>query len=169
MSAAIAWISSTMTVRTFAKSARERSAVRRMNSDSGVVTSTCGGVRSIFARSDCGVSPVRVAVRIGASPIPRSAARAFSSASGVSRFLRMSFVSALSGETYTTNVSSGSSPSAARRTRSSRQSVNAASVLPEPVGAETSTSRPARINGQPWTCGSVGSPYRSANQSATSG
>ena len=95
----MAWISSTITVETRAKSRRDFSAVSRMKSDSGVVTSTCGGRRSIFCRSDCGVSPVRVAVRIGASASPSAAAAASSSPSGVSRFLRMSLVSALSGET----------------------------------------------------------------------
>ena len=88
-----------MTVCTRAKSARDFSAVSIMYSDSGVVTSTCGGLRSMRARSDCGVSPVRVAVRIGASATPAASAAASSSASGVSRFLRMSLVSALSGET----------------------------------------------------------------------
>ena len=40
------------------------------------------------------------------------------------------------------------------------QTRNAASVLPEPVGAEISASRPARISGQPSICGSVGLPKR---------
>jgi len=35
---------------------------------------------------------------------------------------------------------------------------NAARVLPEPVGAEIRTSSPVRMAGQPWICGSVGSP-----------
>ena len=67
LSAAMAWISSTMTVSTRANSAARLLAVSRMNSDSGVVTSTWGGLRSMGARSACGVSPVRVAVRSGAS------------------------------------------------------------------------------------------------------
>ena len=145
-------------VRTWLSSARDFSAVSKMKSDSGVVTSTCGGLRSMRARSAGVVSPVRTAVRIGASDKPCSAARASSSASGVSRFLRTSLVSALSGETYTTSVSSGSGPAVARFTKSSSAMVNAASVLPEPVGAETSTSRPLRMIGQAWTCGSVGKP-----------
>ena len=45
----------------------------------------------------------------------------------------------------------------------------AASVLPEPVGAEISVVRPARISGQPCSCGSVGVPKRPTNHSATSG
>ena len=45
----------------------------------------------------------------------------------------------------------------------------AASVLPEPVGADTSTSRPAAISGQARACAAVGSPNRSRNQASTSG
>jgi hypothetical protein len=46
---------------------------------------------------------------------------------------------------------------------------NAASVFPEPVGAEISVVRPARISGQPCSCGSVGYPNLPMNHSATSG
>ena len=46
---------------------------------------------------------------------------------------------------------------------------NAASVFPEPVGADTSTSRPAAISGQPSAWGAVGSPNRPSNQRDTSG
>ena len=99
LSAAMAWISSTTTVRTPAKSARDRSAVSKMYSDSGVVTSTCGGLRSICCRCACVVSPVRTAVRIALSGSPASPASATICPSGFSRFSRTSFVSALSGET----------------------------------------------------------------------
>jgi len=46
---------------------------------------------------------------------------------------------------------------------------NAARVLPDPVGAEMRTSRPARISGHPSDWGSVGLPKRAANHSATRG
>lgn len=46
---------------------------------------------------------------------------------------------------------------------------NAANVLPDPVGAEIRVVRPARISGQPCSCGSVGVPKRTTNHSATSG
>ena len=46
---------------------------------------------------------------------------------------------------------------------------NADSVLPDPVGAEISVVRPARISGQPCSCGSVGEPNLRTNHSATSG
>jgi hypothetical protein len=41
---------------------------------------------------------------------------------------------------------------------------NAASVLPEPVGAAISVFFPWRIGGQPSRCGAVGSPRCVANQ-----
>src|SRR3954463_3373040 len=46
---------------------------------------------------------------------------------------------------------------------------NAASVLPEPVGAAIRTSSPAAIRGQPIRWGSVGAPKRSRNQPPISG
>src|SRR5580692_6059043 len=49
------------------------------------------------------------------------------------------------------------------------QTRNAASVLPEPVGAEINASRPSRMAGQPWSCGSVGFPNRVSNHSAPRG
>src|SRR5713101_3761937 len=49
------------------------------------------------------------------------------------------------------------------------QARNAASVLPEPVGAEINVVRPARMCGQPNSCGSVGVPNLLVNHAATSG
>ena len=47
---------------------------------------------------------------------------------------------------------------------------NPASVLPDPVGAAISVSRPAAMSGQPWAWGSVGpSGNRRRNHSATTG
>src|ERR1700732_289386 len=46
---------------------------------------------------------------------------------------------------------------------------NAASVLPEPVGAATRVLRPATIEGQARSWGSVGVPNRERNQAATAG
>ena len=140
-----------------------------MNSDSGVVTRMCGGCFTIRWRSDAGVSPVRTAVRMAGSMRPRSAASAAIPESGTSRFLWMSLLSAFSGETYSTCVVSGRLPSSPARTRSSRQIRNAASVLPDPVGAEISTFSPERIAGQARACGSVAEPKCSANQSRTIG
>ena len=46
---------------------------------------------------------------------------------------------------------------------------NAASVLPEPVGAKTSVELPAWISGQPSACARVGAGKVSANHSCTAG
>src|SRR5215216_1532401 len=81
----------------------------------------------------------------------------------------MSLLSAFSGETYSTCVVSGRPPSRPARTRSSRQIKNAASVLPDPVGAEIRTFSPEWIAGQARDCGSVAEPKCSANQSRTIG
>src|SRR5579863_6910757 len=45
----------------------------------------------------------------------------------------------------------------------------AASVLPEPVGDAIRVLRPAMIDGQARSCGSVGVPKRPVNQPATAG
>ena len=65
-----AWISSTMTVRAVRSICRLRSAVSSRYSDSGVVTRMCGGVRSIAARSDDVVSPVRTAAVMRGTSTP---------------------------------------------------------------------------------------------------
>ena len=82
----------------------------------------------------------------------------------------MSFDSAFSGETYTTEVSSGR-PLAAMpsRTSSSITARKAASVLPEPVGAAMSTWRLAAIAGHAARCAGVASAKVRLNQRATAG
>ena len=118
----------------------------------------CGGRFTIAARSFAGVSPERTDTRTSGNE--GSSAR--SSPSGPCRFFCTSFPSAFSGETYSTRVSSeisgpcDTSPSIADR--------NAASVLPDPVGAAMSTCAPDRMAGQPRHCGAVGSPNRSESQ-----
>ena len=59
----------------------------------------CGGVRSIAARSDAGVSPVRTAAVMRGAATPAAAAIRSMPARGSARFLWMSALSALSGET----------------------------------------------------------------------
>ena len=82
----------------------------------------------------------------------------------------MSFESALSGETYTTWVSSASVPVArAVRTSSSMTARKAASVLPEPVGAAIRTWRPAAICGHAACCAAVGAAKVRSNQARTAG
>ena len=82
LSRTMAWISSTITVRTVESIARPPSVVRSRYSDSGVVTRMCGGRRVIAARSLCGVSPVRTSTRSSGSVSSSSRI----SASGASRF-----------------------------------------------------------------------------------
>ncbi len=68
-------------------------------SDSGVVTTKLGGLRSMAARSELVVSPVRTATRMRGAASPSSAARSAISPSGRSRFSAMSTASAFSGDT----------------------------------------------------------------------
>src|SRR5579863_1063230 len=46
---------------------------------------------------------------------------------------------------------------------------NAASVLPDPVAAAISVSRPCTISGQPPDCADVGASYVRSNQALTTG
>ena len=46
---------------------------------------------------------------------------------------------------------------------------NAASVLPDPVGAATRTCFPARMSGHASRCGAVGVPTRWVNQASIAG
>ena len=96
---AMAWISSTMTVRVLASILRPDTLVSRMYSDSGVVTRIWGGLRRMRLRSACGVSPVRTTVRMSTSGNPDSNSSLRIPASGSSRFFWMSFDNAFSGET----------------------------------------------------------------------
>ena len=93
-----AWISSTMIVRTSDKARRPDADPSKMNSDSGVVTSTCGGCLSRSRRSFGDVSPVRTAVRTRGAARPDARASSAISAIGTSRFFWTSFDKALSGE-----------------------------------------------------------------------
>src|SRR5262249_21969313 len=83
----------------------------------------------------------------------------------------MSTARALSGETYTTRVVPAISwPAAWALYSESIATRKPASVLPEPVGAATSVSRPRAMSAQPRACGSVGpSGERRVNPSAIGG
>ena len=61
------------------------------------------------------------------------------------------------------------SPASPWRTKPSIAARNAASVLPEPVGAAISTWRPAWIAGQASACAGVGAAKLRSNQAATAG
>src|SRR5690349_8624847 len=117
-----------------------------------------GGVRIMAWRSRCGVSPVRIAT-VTSPPIPLSGAR---------RLRSMSYESAFSGETYTSRVRRSPSGGGVATSRSSPHR-NAASVLPEPVGAESSTSSPRAIAGQACSCAAVGRSNARRNHSRTCG
>src|ERR1700735_3640780 len=81
----------------------------------------------------------------------------------------MSLPSAFNGEMYKTSFLSSSSPASALRTSRSMQARNAASVFPEPVGAQMSVVLSLRMWGQPCSFGSVGVPDLETNHSRTRG
>ena len=153
---ASAWISSTMTVRTEHSMSRPDCEVSRMNSDSGVVTSTCGGSRRMRLRSVVVVSPVRTMTRIFTADRPSAFSSSAIPHSGARRFFSMSLDRARSGETYNTWVWSGRPCSSPAFTNSSSAAKNAARVLPLPVGAAINVLRPDRIAGQASACAGVG-------------
>ena len=99
LSRATAWISSMITQRAVRSIALLRSAVSSRYSDSGVVMTKLGGLRSIAARADCVVSPDRTATRSGGGSKPMSRPMRSISASGPVRFSAMSVARAFSGET----------------------------------------------------------------------
>ena len=118
-------------------------------SDSGVVIRMSGGWRSIAWRSRCGVSPVRTATRqLGADPAQRRAQVALDV---VGERLQRRDVD---------EPRSAVARSAARRASRSIAHRNAASVLPEPVGAEISTCSPEAIAGHACAWAAVGARER---------
>ena len=146
------------TVATLRNSARDFSAVSRMYSDSGVVTSTCGGLRSIccaFARRSC-----RRCAPPSGSAQARSRARAARDLQLAQRKLQV-FADVVGQRLERRDVDDqrllGQRAADGACGPNRRDTIkNAARVLPEPVGAEMSTSPPARMSGQPRICGSVG-------------
>ena len=76
-----------------------------------------------------------------------------SPASGVRRLRSTSTASAFSGDTYSTRVPVGRSGAPARLSKAHR---NAASVLPEPVGATTRVFLPSAMAAQASACAVVG-------------
>ena len=92
------WISSRITTSTEARIARAWE-VRIRNSDSGVVIRMSGGVRPMRARSEAGVSPVRIATSGTWNVSPRRSATRAMPASGARRFRSTSTARALRGDT----------------------------------------------------------------------
>ena len=124
----------------------------------------CGGRRVIAARSRGGVSPVRTSTRTsGQRRVAARGSRRAAPAGSSGRRWRAPAAARRRGPASRRRAPGpgGAATSIAER--------NAASVLPEPVGAAISVLRPSRMSGQPSRCGGVGSPSRSANQVRTAG
>ncbi len=107
---------------------------------------------------------------MGASLTPRAAARAAISGEGDFEVLVDVVAEGLERRDVEdlgfVGQRAGLARAAARESMALRK---AARVLPEPVGAEISTSRPWRISGQPRRWGSVGAPKVAANHWETRG
>jgi hypothetical protein len=167
--AAIAWISSTITLRTVDSIRRPDAEPSSTYSDSGVVTRMCGGRRRLCWRSRCGVSPVRTAVRMSTSGSPSAASsrgcpRAAPPGSGGCRWRAPS---AARRRPPRFRRAAGRCEAPAHQVVQRGQ--KAVSVLPEPVGAATSVSRPARIAGHASAWAEVGPGKVRRNHWATAG
>ena len=154
---ATAWISSTITAST-PPSISRACEVRIRYSDSGVVTRMSGGVaRHRRALALGGVARAdRDAHVLGADPAQRRAQVALDV---VGERLQRADVDDARGRASAARL--GASRSSAHR--------NAASVLPEPVGADSSTFSPAAIAGQAFACAGVGASKACSNHSRTFG
>ena len=138
------------------------------NRDSGVVIMMSGGRATSFRRSAVVVSPDRMpTVTLGIGSPSRPAARPIP-ASGARRLRSTSTASAFSGDTYNTRHRSLAAGSDSRIRPSSAQR-NAASVLPDPVGAITSAFWPDEIADQAPAWAGVGSAKTSRNHAAVAG
>src|SRR5260221_12674144 len=122
------------------------------------------GVFRNRARSFAGVSPVRIATVGSRTTRPRRSAACPMPAIGERRLRSTSTASALSGETYTTRQ-----PRAGAWMSASMDERNAASVLPDPVGAMRRVLSPFLITDQAWACAGVGSGNEVRNHSRTAG
>ena len=126
-----------------------------------------GGLRSICARSAAGVSPVRIATasarmrRDGRARRPRRSRRAAREGSARRRPRAPSAARRRGRGSARAFGGSGENMSRSIAAR------NAASVLPEPVGARRSVESPARIGGQPFACARVGAANDPENQRRT--
>src|SRR3984957_20225933 len=155
-----------MTVRTPARVSRAAEVSIR-NSDSGVVISTSGGWAISWRRPAGGVSPERTPTLMSGAGRPWRSAILVSPASGGRRLRPTSQASAFSGDTYSTRVPAGRAGpdgpgrpgpegTAAGSARVSRAHRNAASVLPDPVGAITRVLWPSAMAAQASACAVVG-------------
>ena len=169
---ATAWISSTITVRVVAsmRAARfraEQDVERLRRRDDDVRRRACASA----SRSPGGVSPVRTQVRISTSRQALLAAAPRGCRRAAPRGCAGCRSTAPSAARRRRSASRRRAPPSARpcRTSPSIAARNAASVLPEPVGAAISTCRPAWIAGQASACAAVGAAKLRSNQAATAG
>ena len=162
---ATACTSSTITVCTPARVSRAAE-VSIKNNDSGVVIRMSGGRVMSSRRCAGGVSPERTPTLICGTGRPSRSAMRVMPVSGVRRLRSTSTARALSGETYSTRVPLVSGFSCANRSIAHR---NAASVLPDPVGAITRVLSPLAMADQAWACAGVGCTKVPANQLRVSG
>src|SRR5699024_11403110 len=115
------------------------------NSDSGVVIRMSGGLVANVRRSAVGVSPVRTPTCTSRTVVPASAAARPTPTSGERRLRCTSAASAFSGEMYSTRQRRDRSAGSGPVSRWSNAHRNAASVLPDPVGATTRVCSPEEI------------------------
>ncbi len=125
-----------------------------------------GGLLAMRRRSAGVVSPVRMAVVGAAMSRPAAAASSAMAERGRRRFRSTAAASAFMGETYRirTPGSAGEGGLATRRSTAAR---NAASVLPEPVGAMASTFSPSWMASQASACTGVGASNSERNHDRT--
>ena len=128
-----------------------------------------GGCVARERRSAAGVSPERMPTRISGSGVPRRTDSWRIPVSGLRRLRSTSTARALSGETYRTRQRFFGSAGGGVEARSSSAARNAASVLPEPVGATTRTSEPSPIACQAPSCAAVGALKAPVNQLRVAG
>ena len=165
---ATACTSSTITVSTLRSDSRAADVSRR-NSDSGVVMRMSGGRVTSRRRSGAGVSPVRIPTVTSGVASPRRAAACRMPTSGARRLRSTSTASALSGDMYSTRQRWRGSAGGSAAYRRSRDHKKAARVLPDPVGATTSASRPDVAAAQAPTWAAVGSAKAPVNHARVAG
>ena len=117
------------------------------------MTRMCGGVLSICCRSYIGVSPVLTATRMGGIGEPFAPASSCDLAERPLKILMDVIAQRFKRRNVYNFCFILQGAVEAFRTSRSMHNRNAARVLPEPVGAEISTSRPAEISFQACSCG----------------
>ena len=138
------------------------------NSDSGVVIRMSGGLAISSRRRPGGVSPERTPTLMSGAGSPRRSAMRPMPVSGVRRLRSTSTASAFSGDTYSTRVPAPAGRGSVAAASSSIAHRNAASVLPDPVGAMTSVLSPSAMADQACACASVGAAKVPVNHSLVS-